>query len=177
MSSRDRKRIVNWVMHTEIFPEMNFVYRRFGAFPILSASKWEMLIPNKKKIRPADTKSWRQTWQQTDIKDLKSSWQSKKKKNPKHALLELTFPWFEQSSSPCSARQRALAWLSLCRLKNNLGFRWHRALGWNMWKQFEVSDGGVQVWAPGCTKTPARGFWPWRALIKAGRSSWFSPVI
>lgn len=52
--------------------------------PKLSASKWEMLIPNNnKKIQPEDTKSWRQTWQQTDIKDLKSSWQSKKKKKSK----------------------------------------------------------------------------------------------
>lgn len=79
--------------------------------PKLSASKWEMLIPNNnKKIQPEDTKSWRQTWQQTDIKDLKSSWQSKKKKNnPRHTLLELTFPWFEQSSSPCSTPPRAPA--------------------------------------------------------------------
>lgn len=23
---------INWVMHTEIFPAMNFVYRYFGAF-------------------------------------------------------------------------------------------------------------------------------------------------
>lgn len=89
----------------------------------LSASKWEMLIPNNKKIRPADTKSWRQTWQQTDIKDLKSSWQSKKKNNPRHTLLELTFPWFEQSSSPCSTPQRALAQLSPHQFKNNSDFR------------------------------------------------------
>lgn len=147
--------------------------------PKLSASKWEMLIPNNnKKIQPEDTKSWRQTWQQTDIKDLKSSWQSKKKK-----IIQGTHCWnwhFHDLNSPRPpARLHQEPQLSYPPIHLKITQTFDNVDCWaGIWESsWSFWAGTYRCWYQVAVKHAHSGFWTEHALIKASWSSCRKPDL